>query len=100
MADSLAQVMTSKTSGESSAVQWFGGTGQMIVTGTFDTSTVSLQVSPDDGVTWITVSGSSITAADCKNFDLNSCDIRLAITSAGASTSINAWLTKTTGQWS
>lgn len=99
MADSLTQVMTSKVSGESSAVQWFGGTGQMIITGTFDSSTVSLQVSPDDGTTWITVSGSSVTAADCKNFDLNSCDIRLAITAAGGSTSINAWLTKTTGQW-
>jgi hypothetical protein len=100
MADSLTQVMTNKVSGESSSVQWYGGTGQIIVTGTFDSSTVSLQISPDDGSTWITISGSSVTAADCKNFDLNSCDLRLAITSAGASTSINAWITKTTGQWS
>ncbi|MAF24529.1 hypothetical protein CL634_02995 [bacterium] len=99
MSDSLTQVLTSAVSGNSTAVQWVGGIGQMVVTGTFDSATVSLQMSPDDGSTWITVSGSSLTSADCKNFDLNSCDLRLAITSAGASTSINAWTTNTTGQW-
>ena len=99
MADSLAQVLTAAVSGESSSVQWYGGTGQIVVTGTFDSATVSLQISPDDGVTWITISGSSVTAADCKNFDLNSCNLRLAITSAGSSTVLNGWITKTTGQW-
>ena len=102
MADkSLVQVATSVTSNsQTSALNWQGGVGQMVVGGTFDTCTVKLQMSPDAAVTWIDVGGdASVTAAGVVNFDLGSCEIRLDISSVGASTSINGWLTRTTGLW-
>ncbi len=72
----------------------------MVVDGTFDSCTVKLQMSPDAAVTWIDVGGdASVTAAGVVNFDLRSCDVRLTIASAGGSTSINGWVTRTTGLW-
>ena len=101
MADkSLGQVLTTATSGSSSTLNLPGGVGQMVVGGTFDSCTVKLQVSPDGGTTWIDVGGdASVTEAGVVNFDLNSCEIRLTIASAGSSTSINGWVTRTTGFW-
>ena len=102
MADkSLVQVATAVTSNsQTSTLNWPGGTGQMVIGGTFDTATVKLQVSPDGGSTWIDVGGdASVTAAAVVNFTLNSCEIRLDISSVDSSTSINGWLTRTTGLW-
>ena len=92
MADkSLGQVLTTATSGSSSTLNWPGGVGQMVVGGTFDSCTVKLQVSPDGGTTWIDVGGdASVTEAGV---------VRLTIASAGSSTSINGWVTRTTGFW-
>ena len=100
MPNSMTQILTNATSGESASQQWYGGEGQFSVSGTFGGSAaVELQMSPDDGTTWITVSGSSVTIADCKSFRLGTCDIRLAITNEHGTTSINGFITKTSGQW-
>ncbi len=89
------QEFTSQTAdGSSSAQTWEGGLGHMFVSGTFDSCTVDLEVSPDDGTTWVAVGGdASLTAAGCVSFELNPCKVRLTVSSAGASTSINGWLT-------
>jgi len=102
MADSLTQVLTAATSGSSATIQWYGGTGQLGVTGTWghDSLSVNLEWSPDDGTTWIAVGGdASFSAAGVVSFTLGSCDIRVTLDNPHASTSINAWITKTTGQW-
>ena len=100
MPNSFTQILTAAVSGESASQQWYGGEGQFSVTGTFGGSAaVRLEMSPDDGSTWIPISGSSVTTADCKSFRWGSCDIRLAITDAHGTTSINGFITKTTGQW-
>ena len=89
------QEFTSQTAdGSSSAQTWEGGLGHMFVSGTFDRCTGDLEVSPDDGTTWVAVGGdASLTAAGCVSFELNPCKVRLTVSSAGASTSINGWLT-------
>ena len=81
--------------GNSTALNWPGGVGQMVVEGTWGGGTVKLQVSPDDGTTWVAVGGdSTITADGVVNFDLNSCDIRLNLSGATAP-SLDGWLTET-----
>jgi len=99
MADkSLVKVLTAAASGSSSTLDWPGGVGQMAVAGTFDDCTVKLQMSPDGAVTWIDVGGdASVTEAGVVNFDLRSCEVRLTIASAGGSTAIDGWVTRTTG---
>ena len=95
---SLTQVFTGADTlnQTSTELNWPGGIGQMVVDGTFDTCTVELQMSPDDGTTWVPIGGdATVTEKAVVNFDLNGCDIRLELTSVGGSTSINGWLTRT-----
>ncbi len=102
MADSLAQVLTATATGSSSVIQWWGGSGQLGVTGTWGHGSlrVNLEWSPDDGTTWIAVGGdASFAAAGVISFSLGSCDLRVTLDSPHASTSIDAWISKTTGQW-
>ena len=89
------QEFTTQTANGSSSTQtWEGGLGHMFVSGTFDSCTVALEVSPDDGTTWVAVGGdASLTAAGCVSFELNPCKVRLTLSSAGAATSIKGWLT-------
>jgi hypothetical protein len=93
---SLTKVFDGVTAdGNSTALDWPGGVGQMVVSGTFGSGTVVLQVSPDDGTTWVTVGGdSTVTAAAVVNFDLNSCDIRLNL-SGSSGADLDGWLTET-----
>ena len=59
------------------------------VTGTFDGATVALQVSHDDGITWVAVASGAFTAAGTLRMQLGAdMKIRAVITSAGASTSL------------
>ncbi len=89
------QYTSQTTAAASSAIEWEGGLGHMVVTGTFDGATVALQISPDDGSTWQDVGGdASITAAGAVSFEINPCQLRLNLTSAGGSTSVNGWVTR------
>lgn len=66
----------------------------MVVAGTFGSGTVKLQMSPDDGSTWVDVGGdSSVTAAAVVNYSINACSLRLNL-SGSSGASINAWLTE------
>jgi hypothetical protein len=91
----LDKVFTTATANASStAVNWAGGIGQFMASGTFDTCTVTLQMSPDDGTTWFDVgSDTTLTAEGIANFELGSCDLRADLSSVGGSTSISAWMT-------
>jgi hypothetical protein len=80
-AQSFTQLLDNKASGSSDSV-------------------VNLEVSPDDGTTWIAVGGdASFSEAGIISFTLGSCDIRVTLDNPHASTSIDAWITKTSGQW-
>ena len=80
--------------GSTSSLNWDGRTGQVAASGTWDSATIQLEFSPDDGTTWISVGDEGKLSADgLFNFDLNPCNIRLTVASAGSSTSLNAWVT-------
>ena len=91
---SFTKVLDGQTAnGNSSSYDWNKGEGQVVVSGTFDTSTVKLQMSPDGGTTWVDVgSDSTFTAAGAAGFALNSCKVRVNVSSVGASTDVDAWI--------
>ena len=99
---SLTKVFDGVTTNSSSdSVDWPGGVGQMVVEGTWGGGTVKLQMSPDDGTTWVAIGGdASITADGVVNFDLNACDLRLNLSGSTAA-NLDGWLTETVkdGVW-
>lgn len=58
------------------------------VFGTWDSASVQLQFSPDEGTTWLNV-GTAITQNGYAAVALPSCKIRAVISSVGAGTSIS-----------
>jgi hypothetical protein len=90
--DKIFNNQTSNTN--SSTLDWDGGEGQVIASGTWDSGKVSLEISPDSGTTWVSVgTDGELTADGVFSFRANPCKVRLAVSSAGASTSLNAWIT-------
>lgn len=89
------QIFTSQTSNaNSSTLDWDGGEGQVIAAGTWDSGKVSLEISPDGGTTFVAVgTDGELTADGVFSFRANPCKVRLVVSSAGASTSLNAWIT-------
>lgn len=80
--------------GESTARDWSGGAGTLAGSGTFDSGTLTLQMSPDGGTTWLATSA-TLTAAGIAAFTLPPCKVRLSL--GGASTpSVNGWIGKVT----
>lgn len=80
-----------------SAVTWNGGPGSLFIFGTWNGATAKLQASPNAGTTWIDVptdalntTALSLTANGIANFVLGRCEIRIAISGAGGSTSLTA----------
>lgn len=70
--------------------QWRGGNGTFYAVGTFNGGTVKLQMSPDNGATWIDVGASTtLTAAGYGNFLLAPCLLRAGVT-GGPPAAINA----------
>jgi len=90
----MDKVFTAQTAtGNSTAYNWPGGIGQFIAEGTWGGATCKMQMSPDDGTTWIDVgSDVTLTADGIGNFELGACDIRASLTTAGT-TSIDCWMT-------
>ena len=73
--------LLSNASATGTAKQWPGGRGTLSVAGTFDGSTVKLQVLGPDGTTWIDAGTyTTFTAAGLGNFDLPLSQIRVAVT--------------------
>jgi hypothetical protein len=80
------------------AKRWVGERAALLAWGTFDGATVALQVSPDNGTTWLACEGArvaaaSLTAAGTVIVDVPAgLSVRAAITSAGAGTVVSASL--------
>ncbi len=75
--------------GSTPEVAWGGGVGTFAVTGTIDGATMNLEVSYDNGTTWIAVgSDTSLSAVGHGNFDLPQ-DVLLRGTSAGGAAAVN-----------
>jgi hypothetical protein len=91
---SFTKVLDAATAtANSSSVNWMGGVGTIAASGTWDSATVKLQVSPDDGTTWLDVGTASTLSDDgCANFEFPPCDLRLVLTVTGTS-SITGWIT-------
>ena len=87
-------MLDASTANENSAVHPHnGGTGSFVTQGTFNTCTLTLQMSADGEVTWITVGAdTTMTAAGVANFDLAPCILRVNNSSVGGSTSVSAFL--------
>lgn len=64
----------------------------LIASGTFGGATITVEVSPDDGTTWIATSA-TLTAAGVTNF-IGGEGLRFRFTLSGATgpTSVNAWV--------
>lgn len=79
------------TDANSSTVKWEGGRGVFIAWGTFGGGTCKLQMSPDDGTTWINVDRAgdtfvTFTANGEGGFELPKCQLRANLAgSTGAS---------------
>ena len=85
------QLFTAQTvNADSSIVRWYGGRGTFAVQGTWDTSTLKLQVSFDGGTTYLDVTDASFTADGYKVFELPICKIKANLASVGGSTSVGA----------
>lgn len=90
----MTQVFTAQTAnGNSSVVDHRGGKQEVIVNGTFNNCTVTLFASFDDGTTYVPVADGTWTSSAVKIFEsVSPCKLRLTVTNAGASTSLNAWI--------
>jgi len=97
----VTQVFTAQTAnGNSSAYQLTsapeGGvqpvTMQLQASGTWGGAVLQVQVSPDSGTTWITLTGASLTVDGVIQFDVNATQVRVNI-SGVTTTSLNAWIT-------
>ena len=88
------KVFTTASATATSTVYNFpGGVGQFMAAGTWDSATLKLQMSPDEGTTWFDVgTDTTLTADGIGNFDLGVCDIRANLTVTGTS-SLNCWMT-------
>lgn len=87
----MPQLFTAQTTNaNSSNADWHGGQGTFFVTGTFAGATVKLQVSFDQGTTWIDIPDASFTSASAVNFNLGKALLRANLAGATGTTSINA----------
>lgn len=83
----------------SAAFSWPGGPGEMRVTGTISTDTVTLQELGVDGVTWqpvgaaTTITTTNLAAGGSYPFNVGQAQLRVAIT-GGASTGMYVALTR------
>jgi hypothetical protein len=74
-------------SGSSASMRWHGGAGSFMVWGAFGGGTAKLEMSPDEGTTWIAVdrSGDSYVTFSANGeggFDLGPCLLRVTLTGA------------------
>lgn len=90
----LAKLFTAQaTDGNSSDIEFIGGVSvTLVVQKVSGTATVKLQMSPDEGTTWVDVDGVSLTASGTKLSPvLPRCKLRLNQSSSSTPV-INAWV--------
>ena len=81
------------TDGNSTAVEHHGGETLFAISGTLDGATIHLEMSPDGGTTWIDVRSGSFTTEGASAVHVPArCQLRAAMSGAGAATSVNVWL--------
>jgi hypothetical protein len=90
-------VLTSNTNSSALAVRnHVGPTTKFEFTvfyyGTFDSGTIKLQASPDNGTTWIDIPNSSSTTATCMNMEIRATQIRANLSGAGGSASVSVMI--------
>lgn len=92
----MEQLFTGQTANGSSASYNSGDTDKpvlAVVEGTWDTATMTLEISPDGGTTWVTT-GQTLTANGVMTFNAPNClPYRLTLSSVGAGTNLDAWIT-------
>ncbi len=75
--------------GSTAIIAWGGGVGTFAATGTIDGASMNLEVSYDNGVSWLAVgSDTSLAAVGHGNFDLPA-GVLLRATSAGGSGAVD-----------
>jgi hypothetical protein len=87
------QIFTARTTdGSSASFESNGRVVTVVVNGTFDGATVTIEVSPNLGTTWIPTTV-TFTSAGVQNFVSGvGFSHRATVSSAGASTSLNTWI--------
>lgn len=86
----MIEFLAQTANGQSSVEAWHGGPGNVAVDGTPDGATMKLQMRPPGGSVWLDV-GADVTfsAVGVAGFTLKPCDLRLDLSSVGASTDLN-----------
>jgi hypothetical protein len=89
----MTQLFTGQTTDASSqAIDFSGGPVMMVVNKVGGTGTIALQMSPNDGTTWLPVDGMSLTADGTKICShLPRCKLRVNLSSA-SSANFNVWV--------
>jgi len=77
--------------GNSSVYVWRGGKGTLVGAGTFGSGTLSVQVSLDNGTTWVGLASATMTAASAITFEVHRCQMRFNLAGATGPT-LNAWV--------
>lgn len=89
----MQQLFAAKTAnGNSSVIKWQGGDGMLLAEGTWDGATVAVQISPDQGTTWQSITSASLTANGTYVFRAPACHMRLNISGVGAGTTLDSWV--------
>lgn len=95
---SLVLLVAKAATGDS--VSLIGGDFFWTVDGTWDSATAQLQWSPNNGTTWIDIDGAVLTAnGGFSHIGLATGDIRVALSGAGGSTSLNSRIQPQAYSW-
>ena len=73
-------------------VEWRGGSGTILIGGTFATATIKLQAKSPYSATWVDITDASFTAAGVKAFSLGDRMMIRAVVSGETTDSIDAVL--------
>lgn len=90
----MIQLLTNQTANGSSGTHTTSceTTVVLVGEGTWDTSTLTLEISPDGGTTWVST-GKTLTADGIQTIDLPAgCKLRATLSSVGAGSDVNAWI--------
>lgn len=79
--------------GASSTEAWAGGKGTLTLGGEFDGASARVEFSTNSGTTWFPIEDEALDAMALQkpkafNFELPSCDLRVFVVGAGASTDL------------